>query len=149
MKSVRQKRIKNTFLGVRQLKCKYFHTAQKSNNLHINKSVFFKIPRVSLFYGFRCIDVYVKCERQIHLWLCLLFFPSMLSSNRKIQKKNLSIHSKWKQHHITAHTAEGQTAEINVWNKGTGGIRDREDGEWELSLIDTNMITQTWFKLSF
>ena len=29
----------------------------------------------------------------------------------------------------TAHTAEGQTAEINVWNKGTGGIRDREDGE--------------------
>ena len=148
MKSLRQKRIKNTFLGVRQSKCEYFHTAQKSNNLHINKSVFFKIPRVSLFYGFRCIDVYVTCERQIHLWLCLLFFPSMLSSNKKIQK-NRSIHSKWKQHHITAHTAEGQTAEINVWNKGTGGIRDREDGEWELSLIDTNMITQTWFKLSF
>ena len=146
MKSVRQKRIKNTFLGVRQLKCEYFHTAQSSNNLHISKSVFFKIPWVSLIYIFRCIDVYVKRERQIHL--CSLFFPSMLSSNRKIQK-NLSIHSKWKQHHITAHTAEGQTAEINVWNKGTGGIRDREDGEWELSLIDTNMITQTWFKLSF
>lgn len=89
MKSLRQKRIKNTFLGVRQLKCEYFHTAQKSNNLHINKSVFFKIPRVSLFYGFRCIDVYVACERQIRLWLCLLFFPSMLSSNKKNTKKSL------------------------------------------------------------